>query len=64
MTDEEIVKLKIHDIVEIKADDENELNALAKVCTIDHWRKRIGVVNSKYEYAEFPYRKIVKKARS
>lgn len=64
MSEEEVLKLKIHDLVEIKTDSEGELNQVGKVVTIDHWRRRIGVVSSFNEYAEFPYRKIVKKLRS
>lgn len=64
MSEEEILKLKIHDLIVIKPESENELNKVCKVVTIDHWRKRIGVVNSFNEYTEFPYRKIIKKLRT
>ena len=64
MSEEEVFKLKIHDLVEIKPESEGDLNQVGKVVTIDHWRRRIGVISSFDEYAEFPYRKIVKKLRS
>lgn len=63
MSEEEVFKLKIHDLVEIKPELEGDLNQVGKVVTIDHWRRRIGVVSFFDEYAEFPYRKIVKKSR-
>jgi hypothetical protein len=61
MSEEEVLKLKIHDLVEIKAELDGDLNQVGKVVTIDHWRKRIGVVNYFNEYLEFPYRKIIRK---
>lgn len=61
MSEEEVLKLKIHDLVEIKAELEWDLNSIGKIVTIDHWRRRIGVVNFFNEYTEFPYRKIIKK---
>ena len=64
MSEEEVLKLKIYDLVEIKPETEGDLNQVGKVVTIDHWRRRIGLVNTYDEYAEFPYRKIVKKLRS
>lgn len=64
MSEEEVFKLRINDLVEIKPESEGDLKQVGKVVTIDHWRRRIGVVNSFDEYAEFPYRKIVKKLRS
>lgn len=64
MSEEEVFKLKIHDLVEIKPELEGDLNQVGKVVTIDHRRRRIGVVSSFDEYAEFPYRKIVKKLQS
>ena len=64
MSEEEIFKLRINDLVEIKPESEGDLNQVGKVVTIDHWRRRIGVVSSFDEYAEFPYRKIANKLRS
>lgn len=64
MSEEEIFKLNIHDLVVIKAESELDLQHVAKVVTIDHWRKRIGVLSWYGEYAELPYRKIIKKLRS
>lgn len=61
MSEEEVLKLKIHDLVEIKAGLDGDLNKVGKVVAIDHWRKRIGVVSYFYEYLEFPYRKIIRK---
>ena len=64
MTEEEVFKIKIYDLVEIKSEHASELNSLAKVVTIDHWRKRIGVVNIFNEYSEFPYRKVLSVKKS
>lgn len=64
MSEEDVLKLKIYDLVEIKPESEGDLNQVGKVVTIDHWRRRIGVVSSFDEYAEFPYRKIIKKLQS
>jgi hypothetical protein len=64
MSEEEVLKLKIYDLVEVKPEIEGDLNQIGKVVTIDHWRRRIGLVNIYDEYSEFPYRKIVKKLRS
>ena len=64
MSEEEVLKLNIYDLVEIKPETAGDLNQVGKVVTIDHWRRRIGVVNTFDEYAEFPYRKLVKKLRS
>lgn len=63
MSEEEVLKLKIHDLVEIKAELDWDLNHLGKVVTIDDWRKIIGVVNYFNEYLEFPYGKIIRKLR-
>jgi hypothetical protein len=64
MSEEEVLKLKIYDFVEVKPETEGDLNQVGKIVTIDHWRRRVGLVNTYYKYAEFPYRKIVKKLRS
>ncbi len=58
MSEEEVLKLKIYSLVEIESEKESDLNQVAKVVMIDHWRKRIGVVSYFDVYAEFPYRKV------
>lgn len=64
MSEEKILELKIYDLVEILPETEGDLNQVGKVVAIDHWRRRIGVVGRFNEYAEFPYRKLVKKIPS
>lgn len=59
MTEEQIYKLQINQLVKIKCDEGVDGCKIAKIKMINDWTKRVGVVDSNEQFKEYPYRLIL-----
>lgn len=61
MSERDIYKLQINDLVKVRCNDGIEGFFIAQVITIDGWKRRLGVVDSNDQYKLYPFRRILSK---